>query len=53
MAILRFLIENMKKILQKVCTKENNAYLCIRNQEISSSNSENETSVNQMVFKQK
>ena len=26
----------MKKILRKVCTFENNAYLCIRNQEISS-----------------
>ena len=26
----------MKKILRKVCTFENNTYLCIRNQEISS-----------------
>ena len=28
--------KNMKKIVGKVCRYENNAYLCIRNQEISS-----------------
>lgn len=28
--------KNIKKILEKVCTSKNNAYLCIRNQEISS-----------------
>lgn len=28
--------KNIKKILEKVCTCKNNAYLCIRNQEISS-----------------
>ena len=28
--------KNIKKILEKVCTCKNNAYLCIRNQEMSS-----------------
>ena len=29
-------VKKMKKILEKVCRCKNNAYLCIRNQEISS-----------------
>ncbi len=29
-------VKNIKKILEKVCTCKNNAYLCIRNQEMSS-----------------
>ena len=36
MAKISFFAENAKKILEKVCRCENNAYLCIRNQEISS-----------------
>ena len=36
MAKMRKIAEKMKKILGKVCRCENNAYLCIRNQEISS-----------------
>ena len=36
MAKNSFFVENAKKILEKVCRCENNAYLCIRNQEISS-----------------
>lgn len=33
---MRNFVKNIKKIVEKVCTCENNAYLCIRNQEISS-----------------
>ena len=33
---MRKIAEKMEKILGKVCRCENNAYLCIRNQEISS-----------------
>ena len=36
MAKMRFFAQNIEKILEKVCRYENNAYLCIRNQEISS-----------------
>ena len=36
MAKMRFFVRNIEKILEKVCRYENNAYLCIRNQEISS-----------------
>ena len=36
MAQMGKIAEKMKKILEKVCRYENNAYLCIRNQEISS-----------------
>ena len=36
MAKKRFFVRNIEKILEKVCRYENNAYLCIRNQEISS-----------------
>ena len=31
-----YFVKNVKKILEKVCTSQNYAYLCIRNQEISS-----------------
>ena len=36
MAKMGEIAEKMKKILEKVCRCENNAYLFIRNQEISS-----------------
>ena len=31
-----YFLKNIKKMLEKVCRCENYAYLCIRNQEISS-----------------
>ena len=36
MAKMGYFVKKIKKILEKVCRCENNAYLCIRNQEISS-----------------
>ena len=36
MGKMKKFVKNIKKILEKVCTCKNNAYLCIRNQEISS-----------------
>ena len=36
MGKMKKFVKNIKKILEKVCTSKNNAYLCIRNQEISS-----------------
>ncbi len=36
MAQMGYFAKNIKKILEKVCRCENNTYLCIRNQEISS-----------------
>ena len=35
-AFFKEFAKNIKKILEKVCTYQNYAYLCIRNQEISS-----------------
>ena len=35
-AIFKEISKKYEKILEKVCRYENNAYLCIRNQEISS-----------------
>ena len=36
MGKMGYFVKNVKKILEKVCTSQNYAYLCIRNQEISS-----------------
>ena len=36
MAQMECFVKIIEKILEKVCRYENNAYLCIRNQEISS-----------------
>ena len=44
MGILKKNAKFFEKILEKVCTNKNNAYLCIRNQEISPVRAEDDES---------